>query len=785
MRREKSAHWLIAGVMGLGTAACTDPDPPVEDPPQLAEGIYADLGEPRPNATAEELETFERGREVALRRFRPDEGFGQRFNASFCATCHEKPVFGGSAGRYRNFQLVAQVLSDGSYQPTGKSGVQLHYSLDAETYVPPDEETNLVAQRRPSPFFGTGLIAEINEDAILANVDEEDSDGDGISGRANYDRGFVGRFGRKSQTVSIEGFIRGPLFNHLGMTSDPLSNERKAQLPVPSALGTAQHLGLDGQFTGLGEVKQAQAAAPDEPTLDDDGIPDPELAEDDLFDVVAFSMLLAAPQFDLEPTDAARRGKALFSEASCDGCHVATLESPRGLLPLYSDLLLHDMGQELADGIQMGLATGSEYRTQPLWGVAAVGPFLHDGRADTLDEAIRFHGGEAQGSADAYLAMTEGEQLDVVAFLESLGGRGQKSDGLVPPDAVVPDVGEYGAPTTALTGDELARFERGREAFDRDRALSEGIGPRFNGDSCRACHFDPVVGGAGPADVDVTRHGIVNGDTFTAPEMGTMLHRHAAATDERPPFDPTANVFDHRQTPSILGLGLIDRIPEATILAMEDPDDMNGDGISGRAHVLTDGRVGRLGWKAGVPNLKEFARDAMLNEIGITLPEQADLTFGATTDDDEFPDPEISLAELGDLVFFMEQLGPPPRSSENATLEAQGEALFSTVGCASCHVPTLQTSDGVDVNLFSDLLLHDVAPAGTVGIVDGQDEMNEFRTPPLWGISTTAPYMHDGLATDLEQAILVHAGEATTSTSNYEALSQSEKDALLAFLMSL
>lgn len=778
-------QWMMAGLVGLMATACGPDGPEIEDPPQLAEGIYADLGEPRPNCTPEEVATFERGREVALRRFRPDEGLGPRFNASFCSTCHEKPVFGGSGARYRNFQLVAQVLSDGSYQPTGKSGVQLHYSLDEETYVPFDDETNLVAQRNPIPFFGTGMIAEINEEAILANVDEEDSDGDGISGRANYDRGFVGRFGRKSQTVSIEGFIRGPLFNHLGLTSDPLPNERKAQLPVPSALGTGPHLGLDGQITGLGQVKQAQAAAPDEPTTDDDGVPDPELAEDDLFDVVAFSMLLAAPQFDLEPTHAARRGKELFSEAMCDGCHVATLESPRGLLPLYSDLLLHDMGQQLADGIQMGLATGSEFRTQPLWGIAAVGPYLHDGRADTLDEAIRYHGGEAQASADAYAAMTEGEQLDVVAFLESLGGRSQKSGGLVPPDAEVPEVGAYGGPAAALTGEELARFERGRDAFDRDRAMAEGIGPRFNGDSCRACHFDPVIGGAGPRDVDVTRHGIVDGDTFTAPAMGTMLHRHAAATDQRPPFDENANVFDHRQTPSLLGLGLIDRIPEATILAMADPDDLDGDGISGRAHVLTDGRVGRLGWKASVPNLKEFARDAMFNEIGITLPAQAQLTFGATTDDDELPDPEISLGELGDLVFFMENLGAPPRNSQNPTLEAEGEALFASVGCASCHVPTLQTSDGVAVNLFSDLLLHDVAPTGTLGIVDGQDEMNEFRTPPLWGISTTAPYMHHGLATDLEQAVAMHAGEASTTTANYEALSQSDKDALLAFLMSL
>ena len=89
----------------------------------------------------------------------------------------------------------------------------------------------MIAQRNPIPFFGVGLIAELSEAAILKHSDPIDIDGDGVSGRPNYDQGFVGRFGRKAQTVSIEGFIRGPFFNHLGITTDPLSNEQRRDLP--------------------------------------------------------------------------------------------------------------------------------------------------------------------------------------------------------------------------------------------------------------------------------------------------------------------------------------------------------------------------------------------------------------------------------------------------------------------------------------------------------------------------------------------------------------------------
>ncbi|MCA9601851.1 MAG: hypothetical protein KC417_07500, partial [Myxococcales bacterium] len=382
-------------------------------------------------------------------------------------------------------------------------------------------------------------------------------DGDGISGRPNYDRGFVGRFGRKAQTVSIEGFIRGPLFNHIGITSNPLSNARKAELPVPSAAAGASGSVQAGlRDDGISVVTAGQAAAPDMPNMDDDDAPDPELSEDDLFDVVSFTMLLAVPRPD-EPTAESEAGSELFSELGCDGCHVRALKGPRGLIPAYSDLLLHDMGDDLADDIVMGVAKGNEFRTQPLWGVVAVGPYLHDGRADTLDDAIRFHGGEAKAARDAYVALDGRERRQVLAFLASLGGGDQRSDGLLPPDAAVEAVGEFGGPMTMLTETESALYAAGRAVFDRDTHLGSGLGPEFNGDSCRACHFDPVLGGAGPADVDVTRQGIRSGDQVAEPAGGTMA-RHFDVSPMRPPIDAASNIFERRQTPALFGLGLID-----------------------------------------------------------------------------------------------------------------------------------------------------------------------------------------------------------------------------------
>ena len=807
MKRYRVVNNLLL-VMGsiccLGVGSCPFVGLPGDGP--IAPNIAARLGEIIPSATTEQRATFERGKDVFQKRFDLADGLGPTFNVTFCGACHERPVPGGSAALYRNFFLAGRLTGDGAFLPSESAGPAggvlrvFSYDKNAPARPPVPSTTTIFAQRNAIPLFGTGLIAAVSSEEILSRADPDDLDGDGISGRPNFDRGFVGRFGRKSQTVSIEGFIRGPLFNHLGITTVPLTDLQRSRLPVDSSsggTGTSLAVNPDPDLSPkLGH--SIQAAAADGPNTDADGAADPEMTGDELFDLVSFSMLLAAPQ--LEPlTEQGERGRMLFHEANCSDCHAPRVQSPQGPLPTYSDFLLHDMGPDLADGVVQGQATGSEFRTQPLWGIAAVGPYLHDGRAMTLEAAILAHGGEAQAARDAFAAFTNAQQIDLIEFLLSLGGRSQFSTGLVEPDAPIPDVGEFGGPFRELNFFELLQFARGREVFDRDFGAAAGAGaltgadggPRFNGDSCRACHFDPVIGGAGPRGVNVMRHCIIDGmGDFSAPTTtpNTILHKEIVLGFELPQATPDINQFEHRQPPHNFGLGLIDAISEDTIRSNADPNDDDGDGISGRAHILGNGRVGRFGWKAQVPSVAEFVGDAMAAELGLTLPVEAGLGFSLTSDTDSVPDPELSVQETEDIIFFLRTMAGPPRerlvSLGDFFTVVLGESLFTSVGCAKCHTPTLASSLG-PVPLFSDLLLHEILPAGTPGIVDGDAGQREFRTPPLWGLRMTAPYFHSGEADTIDEAIRMHDGEAAGVLAAYLQLSQSDRDALLRFLNSL
>jgi CxxC motif-containing protein (DUF1111 family) len=247
-----------------------------------------------------------------------------------------------------------------------------------------------------------------------------------------------------------------------------------------------------------------------------------------------------------------------------------------------------------------------------------------------------------------------------------------------------------------------------------------------------------------------------------------------------------ADVFEQRQTPSIFGLGLLDSVPDAVILANADPGDGNGDGIFGVAHVkLISGNpeVGRFGWKAQVPKLADFVRDAMGGENGITTPDDG-RGFALVTDSDTVSDPEFSELQVGDLAFFLENLAAPVRVGSTTPEVLLGEVVFSDIKCDVCHIPTLAGTGG-PVTAYTNLLLHDVMPPNYRGMSEPGAGVGMFRTSPLWGIRHTAPYMHDGRAETLVDAILAHDTEGLLSSTAYGLLPANEQDALIAFLEDL
>jgi CxxC motif-containing protein (DUF1111 family) len=348
--------------------------------------------------------------------------------------------------------------------------------------------------------------------------------------------------------------------------------------------------------------------------------------------------------------------------------------------------------------------------------------------------------------------------------------------GIVPEGAPVPAVGQAGGPRRPLTSAEEDRFVRGRALFDKDFFVRDGVGPVMNCDSCRACHQDPVVGGSGGIDVQVQRPMLADGSSPV--ETGALAQLKAVPGLRREEIPPVLLV-EERNSPTTLGLGLLQQISEAAILAREDPADADGDGIKGIAHRLPGGAIGRFGWKANVPDLKSFVRDAMGNEMGITAPPDATSDFGTLVDGDPVQDPEIPTSDIDDIAFFMEMLAFPPRLPATAQTQ-QGEQLFGQVGCAKCHVPSL---DGVEA--FSDVLLHDVQPPGFVGVAQGEAVSGLYRTPPLRGLRDTAPYFHDGRSPTVEEAVRRHAGEALGVRQAFEALTAPERAALIAFLLAL
>jgi CxxC motif-containing protein (DUF1111 family) len=358
----------------------------------------------------------------------------------------------------------------------------------------------------------------------------------------------------------------------------------------------------------------------------------------------------------------------------------------------------------------------------------------------------------------------------------------------------------------------------------------DGLGPVFNAKSCVACHVQGGVGGGGGLEHNVTTFFVNNGGG--QPRQGVI---HAFATSPRyqenlSHANPTlpnlvrptlAQVKEasqnapapfavvevsQRNTPALFGAKLIDDIPERVILAQERAqmlrwrvaDATTGEGEFapvGRAFRLPDGKIGKFGWKGQSASLLSFVQAACANELGLGNPgneQPASLADPRR----RAPGHDLTLDQCVQMTMFIAALPRPeqrlPEEPMARNCVQEGERVFQTIGCAECHVPSLGSVQGV----YSDLLLHRMgvelvgggsynAPQPTPQSPGDSPLPDEWRTPPLWGVADSAPYLHDGRAATLEEAIRLHAGQATASARRYERLAPAEQSNLVAFLKSL
>lgn len=369
----------------------------------------------------------------------------------------------------------------------------------------------------------------------------------------------------------------------------------------------------------------------------------------------------------------------------------------------------------------------------------------------------------------------------------------------IPPQVVLGD------PVPGLSADLLAQFEAGQAVFERVFTPEEGLGPLFNGEGCASCHSEPVPGGNSTrAALHATREAsptvcdlLLQEGGFVIQQKATPLLQAQGIEREEVPLSATGAGF--RTSPPLFGLGLVEAIPAATILANEDPEDADGDGISGRANRFPDGRLGRFGRKAFVPGLLDFTADAFLVEQGITSPiflrEETINGQPIPAGTDPAPDPEIPLSEVEAVVDFMRFLAAPARRRSRNVAEAaavfRGEQLFRQIGCARCHIPSMQTGPSAipalsrkTVFLYSDLLLHDMGP-NLADMCLGLASPAEFRTEMLMGLRFRNHFLHDRRVFTVRESIELHGGEASASRLAFEGLSEADREALLTFLDTL
>ncbi len=416
-------------------------------------------------------------------------------------------------------------------------------------------------------------------------------------------------------------------------------------------------------------------------------------------------------------------------------------------------------------------------------------------------------------------------------------------------------INAFSYPSPTLDRMERRAFSVGN-AFFKDNWVTapasasarDGLGPLFNARSCSSCHLRDGRG-APPDSGLVEEPGLLirigvraDGGDLPHPAYGGQIQDHAVLglapearvrirhetltgsfadgttyelakpvyVLEELAYGPLGDdaVLGPRVAGHMVGLGLLEAIPADALLAQEDPNDVDGDGVSGRAHRVTSLRtgepaIGRFGWKATQPTVEEQVAAAFVNDIGITSPLQPrEVVRPAQAERFEVVSggsPELDERKLQRVTFYSQTLAVPAQRDASSPAVRAGRAQFDALGCAACHTPTWTTGDEAvtsgyrnqTIHPFSDLLLHDLGPELADEKHDGEATPAEWRTPPLWGIGLFevvnghTRYLHDGRARTLEEAVLWHGGEALASRDAYLALAREQREALLAFLRSL
>jgi CxxC motif-containing protein (DUF1111 family) len=369
-----------------------------------------------------------------------------------------------------------------------------------------------------------------------------------------------------------------------------------------------------------------------------------------------------------------------------------------------------------------------------------------------------------------------------------------------------PTPSPLGSPFPGLSSSEFSRFSAGKVQFLEVEDLPGGLGPVFNDVSCVACHNAGATAGSGTTlETRFARvvHGVYdNMVEFGGPLIQTQgigLVNGVNFVGEVVP--PQATIVAHRRTTPLFGLGLVDTIPDAALIAVAHQEAHNNPDTAGVPSIVSDPgnplhSVGRFGWKAQHASLFVFGGDAYFNELGVTTPlfptencPQGNCALLAANPATSNPN-DADNSAIQALSDFMTFMAPPPRGPIGSA-EKAGESIFASIGCTDCHRPTWQSGpsptralNNVQFSPYSDFLLHDMGSLGD-GIIQNQAGPTLMRTAPLWGLRFEPSLLHDGRTTSIRGAILQHAGQGATARRNFVQLSDRQESQLIAFLNSL